>query len=73
MTKLTCPNCGHPFTAAEIKALTKSVVQSYLQEISTSGEKAASVMASRAKQAREAVNTRWKKYREEQAKKKKDK
>jgi hypothetical protein len=73
MPKLTCPHCGHAFTAAELKAFTKSVVHAYLQEISTSGEKAANVMAAGAKQAREAVSARWKKYREEQSKHKRDK
>jgi hypothetical protein len=73
MTKLTCPHCGHTFTAAELKALTKSVVHAYLQGIATSGEKLGSAMAATAKRASDATNARWKKYREEQAKHKEGK
>ena len=73
MTKLICPHCGHTFTAAELKAITKSVVQSYLQELAASGEKAASTIAASTKRASEAANARWKKYREEQGQNKKGK
>ncbi|HEY0790201.1 MAG TPA: hypothetical protein VGD78_03970 [Chthoniobacterales bacterium] len=73
MIKVTCPHCGHVFSAAELKALTKSVLQMTLQGITASGEKAGSVAAAAAKQARDAVDARVKKYREDQARNKKTK